>query len=439
MVRCRRRRPLAVWLVGALIALATLAVAPPAHALAPLPACGDNLDNELTPDGKADWPLDPGCLLPTDTTEFDPATGVDPVTQCSNPNAASGFPKDPGCASAADTTNSPNPSPATQCSDGVNNGDGDTLIDYPADPGCIAASDNSETNRGCSDKVDNDNDGKVDFPLDWGCAVPTLRVSPLGPNQNDNDEVDPPQCNDGRDNDGDGTLDFDPGSGATRDLDCDSATDSVEAPPVFIPQCADGIDNDGDGLVDFPLDPGCTMSGDGDETDTPQPPRPACADGVDNDGDGKIDLADQGCSSATDGDETDTVQYILPPGNLGSSTKAPLLSPFPIVRLRGRVDAKGVRVTLLTVRAPVGAKVAVYCSGKSCPVHRVAVKATNKLVRMRRFETRLRGGTILKIYVTKPGFVGKYTRFRFIKNRVPLRTDRCATAPGTKPRLCPSS
>ncbi|MGH2899923.1 MAG: hypothetical protein ACRDMZ_14710, partial [Solirubrobacteraceae bacterium] len=372
------------------------------------------------------------CLLSTDTTEFDPATGQDPVTACSNPASSTGFPKDPGCASAADTTNSPDP--ATQCSDGVDN-DGDGKNNFPADPGCIAASDNSETNRQCSDGIDNDADGLFDFPWDWGCAVPTLTASPAGPNQNDNSEIDPPQCDDGRDNDGDGTYDFNPGSGFTPDSDCDSATDTVEAPPPPIPQCSDGLDNDGDGLIDFPLDPGCTMSGDADETD---PRRSACADGLDNDADGKIDLADPGCSSASDEDETDTVQYVLPQGN-PTAVARPLLSPFPVVRLRGRVDRVGVRITLLTVRAPARSKVAIYCSGRSCPRRRFTVTAGRRLVRARRFERRLRGGTILKVYVTKPGYVGKYTRFRFVRNRVPLRTDRCALKAGTKPRPCPTS
>jgi thermitase len=37
------------------------------------------------------------------------------------------------------------PPPSTQCSDGVDN-DGDGLVDYPADPGCSSTTDNDETN-----------------------------------------------------------------------------------------------------------------------------------------------------------------------------------------------------------------------------------------------------------------------------------------------------
>ncbi len=104
----------------------------------------------------------------------------------------------------------------------------------------------------CSDGIDNDGDGLVDFPDDGGCTSAA-----------DTDEAGPFQCSDGIDNDGDGNIDFpaDPG--------CVNAQDDNEAAPV-IPtpmQCEDGIDNDGDGLVDFPDDPGCTDALDNDEID----------------------------------------------------------------------------------------------------------------------------------------------------------------------------
>lgn len=65
-------------------------------------------------------------------------------------------------------------------------------------------------------------------------------------------------CADGLDNDGDGRIDFpaDPG--------CTSADDNDESDP---PQCSDGFDNDGDGLTDYPNDPGCSSADDDDETD----------------------------------------------------------------------------------------------------------------------------------------------------------------------------
>ncbi len=96
------------------------------------------------------------------------------------------------------------------------------------------------TTKQCSDGLDNDGDGAIDFPADPGCTSPT-----------DNSEVDAavPQCGDGIDNNGAGGTDW------PADPSCSSATDATEdgvvAPPVSYRQCQDGIDNDGDGLIDF--------------------------------------------------------------------------------------------------------------------------------------------------------------------------------------------
>lgn len=81
----------------------------------------------------------------------------------------------------------PPPAPAPQCSDSVDN-DGDGLVDFPADPGCTSATDNDETNvapppkPACSDGADNDGDGKIDYPADPGCS-----------SVSDTDETDPVQ------------------------------------------------------------------------------------------------------------------------------------------------------------------------------------------------------------------------------------------------------
>ncbi|MGI9096970.1 MAG: hypothetical protein ACR2H2_00460 [Solirubrobacteraceae bacterium] len=430
---CRRIVP---WLLGGAAALLlsaslSLAAANPAQALPRLPQCANNIDDDN--DGKIDFPFDSQCRAATDVQEAGGAVRV-----CSNGQNLDGdgkkFPADPGCASAWDPTEV-DPVPLPACADGIDN-DGDGKIDFQValpgrpDPGCSWAAETSEVDTACSDTFDNDNDGQIDFPIDFGCS-----------NVNDADEVDPPQCNDGRDNDGDGLLDFDL---ATRDPDCSSASDLVEAPPpppsVQPARCDDGFDNDGDGKIDFPADPGCSSVADDDETD-PSPGTPSvqparCNDGFDNDGDGKIDFpADRGCSSAADDDETDPqVVFVVP-----SSVQTPLLMPFPIVRLRGRTDRGRVRITLLTVRAPATSQVSIYCTGRSCPRKRLTIRAGKKIVRVRQFERRLRGGTVLKIYVTKPGFIGKYTRFRFLNNRVPLRADRCARTPGAQPRNCPAS
>jgi hypothetical protein len=76
-----------------------------------------------------------------------------------------------------------------------------------------------------------------------------------------------PRCSDGIDNDADGAIDFplEPG--------CDSLTDNDEADDCFptigpnCPQCSNGIEDDGDGLTDYPDDPGCTSASSDSEVD----------------------------------------------------------------------------------------------------------------------------------------------------------------------------
>lgn len=94
-----------------------------------------------------------------------------------------------------------------------------------------------------------------------------------------------PACSDGLDNDGDGLIDFgsDPG--------CASNPSDAEDPA-----CNDGVDNDGDGATDFPADAGCPSAAAGTEN-------PRCDDGLDNDGDGLVDLADPQCASVFDDTE----------------------------------------------------------------------------------------------------------------------------------------
>ena len=81
---------------------------------------------------------------------------------------------------------------APQCSDGVDN-NGDGKIDYPNDPGCTGPLDNSETTIACpgascpvcSDTVDNDGDGKKDFPADFGCSAASGTSEVFCPADND--------------------------------------------------------------------------------------------------------------------------------------------------------------------------------------------------------------------------------------------------------------
>ena len=177
----------------------------------------------------------------------------------------------------------PLPACVPQCSDGIDN-DADGAVDYPADAACSSADDNDENDfkTQCQDGIDNDGDGVRDL-LDPGCA-----------NNQDNNEGDKTtQCQDKIDNDGDGAIDY------PNDYSCSTPQDNDEANPKS--QCQNGMDDDGDGVVDL-LDPGCAGNQDNNEGDkTTQ-----CQDKIDNDGDGAVDYpADAGCQSATDNNEGD--------------------------------------------------------------------------------------------------------------------------------------
>jgi hypothetical protein len=236
--------------------------------------------------------------------------------------------------------------------------------------------------------------------------------------------------------------------------------------PAPIRECNDGFDNDGDGLTDFPDDPGCRRPRDNSELDpippppppppqpqppppppppapvpppvpAPQPPPPPavpvvavtqCADGKDNDNDAKIDLADVGCATALDNDETNAA-----PAQGSSIAGTSLLSPFPVVRLSGRIVGNGALVTLLSVRAPRLSRIQITCRGAlgSCPNPTYSRISTATVTRIRAFERRMRTGTRLRIFVTKPGQLGKYTRFTIRAKTAPARADACARPDNT--------
>lgn len=140
----------------------------------------------------------------------------------------------------------------------------------------------------CSDGIDNDADGRIDYGAgasnDPGCS-----------SGSDTNEIS--QCGDGNDNDGDTYIDL-------NDTGCSGLWDNNE---TSTSQCSDGADNDGDSLIDFGADPGCISADDTNETDASLA---QCADGIDNDGDGYIDIGEPGCTSASDDSEYNRVSRL---------------------------------------------------------------------------------------------------------------------------------
>jgi hypothetical protein len=116
-----------------------------------------------------------------------------------------------------------------------------------------------------------------------------------------------------------------------------------------------------------------------------------------------------------------------------------LLSPFPVVRLAGRLTRSGANVTSLVVQAPNGARVSLRCHGGGCPYRRASAKVRHGTVRFRRLQRFLPAGSALELSVTKRGTIGKYTRFRIRRGRSPARVDRCLKPGAGGPIRCPSS
>jgi hypothetical protein len=125
-----------------------------------------------------------------------------------------------------------------------------------------------------------------------------------------------------------------------------------------------------------------------------------------------------------------------------------LMQPFPIVRIAGSLTSGGAKVKLLTVQAPVAARVTIRCRGRGCrtasETRTASASSTSKqkpgavLLSFHRFERSYRAGTVLTILVAKPGQIGKYTSFAIRRHRLPVRTDSCLAANST-PVACTSS
>jgi PKD domain len=147
--------------------------------------------------------------------------------------------------------------------------------------------------------------------------------------------------------------------------------------------------------------------------------------------------------------DSQTFMVLPAPGSPAVATQKfgpPLLSPFPVVRIAGRITRLGTRVRLLRVTRPVGATVSVRCTGRRCPFKKqVRAAATGTAfrtavsVRVRRLERLLLPGVKVRVYVTKQGAIGKYTKFRFRSGKTPVRVDRCLMPGSWAPAQCPGA
>jgi PKD repeat protein len=120
-----------------------------------------------------------------------------------------------------------------------------------------------------------------------------------------------------------------------------------------------------------------------------------------------------------------------------AATQLRFITPFPVVRLAGKVLPHGARIRVLAVRAPRRAVIQVRCLGKGCPIGSVRRTSRGRTVRFSQFERRLRAGIRLKLFMRQPGRIGKYTSFLIRAGSPPKRVDRCLYPTGRSLRRCP--
>jgi PKD repeat protein len=128
-----------------------------------------------------------------------------------------------------------------------------------------------------------------------------------------------------------------------------------------------------------------------------------------------------------------------PTASASSAKRLAMLTPFPIVRIRGLIVRGSARLSLLSVKAPTGARVKVICHGGGCPKKKsvvLRVASGKSPVRVRSLERRLRRGAVIEVFVTASGRIGKYTRFTIRSNAAPARRDLCLQPGKSKPVAC---
>ena len=149
-------------------------------------------------------------------------------------------------------------------------------------------------------------------------------------------------------------------------------------------------------------------------------------------GSGNTGTSDSGRSNTGSGqfDDRGTVASAPPsaPGAAKPGTPS-RIDPFPVVRIKGVAMARGAKITLLSVRAPRGARVSVQCSGGRCP-RKSMQRPARGTVRLKPYERFLRAGLKLTIRIGERGLVGKHTMLKIRAGRAPARRDSCM-APGS--------
>jgi hypothetical protein len=125
-----------------------------------------------------------------------------------------------------------------------------------------------------------------------------------------------------------------------------------------------------------------------------------------------------------------------------------MLIPFPLVRISGTLTSTGVRIRLLSVRAPRGALVRVTVSpacgakrhaSRRCRVLQAAgTVGGHDVISFRGLARAHRSGTVIVVRVWRADRIGKYTRFTIERGKAPRRVDQCLVPAATHGSRCPS-
>jgi PKD domain len=147
-----------------------------------------------------------------------------------------------------------------------------------------------------------------------------------------------------------------------------------------------------------------------------------------------LQVREQASGSQADGPPSGSA-----PALTGPSPLPDMLSPFPIVRLAGSVTGARTQVKVLAVRAPKGAQVLARCRGRRCPVKRAQKLVGRVPVRLKAAERVFPTGVVLEVLVRRGDRIGKFTRFKFRRNRPPLRSDGCLWPNTSRMAPCPET
>jgi len=113
------------------------------------------------------------------------------------------------------------------------------------------------------------------------------------------------------------------------------------------------------------------------------------------------------------------------------------LKPFPVIVISGTITGPEVRLRRLAVRAPRGSTLSVTCRGEGCPYRSARGRLRTNLFLVRRMLRRpLEAGTVIELRVTARDKIGKFTRFRILRDRKPARMDRCLVPAQPRPSRC---